>query len=987
MLNIRLIAAIFLLLILLPLTVESIDLPEDFILEGDFEAATIEGPDYIQETPEFQRVLDNIIGSPDFESMRNLPKDSQDYILGEKVGWIVVPSRYTPGHYRICTGFLVGPDLFMTNHHCIHDDEGLLSLEKALIFMDYYQRTDVDPTRGRVTSGISTVLQADAPKDYALLRLDKPIGNIYGWLSLDTTGQFDSSQSVKLISHPAGRSKEIVRRNTEIVDPPAGHPLRNVPFSLAYLADSEGGSSGSPVFLKDGNQVIGINHSAWTENFKPTFNAGTLMSYIVPEIQHWLPIESVPDLSVSQPQLINDFVHPSESFSLSVSVTNQGTVSSEATTLHFYQSLDENITISDTEVGRINVNPLSPNGSIEASIVLNAPVSSGIYYYGACVDTSIQDPRTDNNCSIAATLTVSETDIRRMYWAQTPRFIKRANVNGSNIETLIDWVHGSNYPHTISLDMVNKKIYWIGNRGDLIRRANLDGSNIEDIISVEAFNLHLSGLVLDISGGMMYWYHRDDGIQRSNLDGSDIETVYPKQQFRPSIEIDAIDFTNGKIYWFAWSTDGRSIKRANLNGSNIEDIVTGLEGSGDIELDLINNKIYWTNSEDSKIQRANLDGSHIEDFVTGADGLLYPSGLALDIEEGKMYWSDFTAGIIQRANLDGSDIENLIVKDVDSVHSIALDIPQTHAIRPVQLSPTFIENQNLMAGTEVSLNMPIAHGGTPPYTYTLEPVLPSGLNFEPTTRLLSGTPETETPPTTFTYTTIDASNQSVSFSFTLLIEPAEEEEPNLDVNGDGEISVLDLVWVAMFYGRRGDNLSADVNQDKVVNVQDFIAVAEVVDEENLIEAAIWEAIADIINIEGVAGSPSFSNIYENVIQAFADTNSDLLYQLLSILSENEMIPEKTELLPNYPNPFNPETWIPYQLAQGSEVKISISSIDGKIIRILDMGYQPAGIFQTRDSAAYWDGRNEIGEKVSSGIYFYTLTAKDFSATRKMLILK
>ncbi|MDE0397703.1 MAG: putative Ig domain-containing protein [Candidatus Poribacteria bacterium] len=406
-----------------------------------------------------------------------------------------------------------------------------------------------------------------------------------------------------------------------------------------------------------------------------------------------------------------------------------------------------------------------------------------------------------------------------------------------------------------------------------------------------------------------------------------------------------------------------------------------------IELDLINNKIYWTNAADSKIQRANLDGSHIEDLITTSDGLIHPVTLALDIEREKMYWSDFTADRIQRSNLDGSNIENLITRNVDRVYAIALDIPQTHAIRPIQLSPTSIENQTFMAGTEVSLNMPIAHGGTPTYTYVLEPVLPSGLNFDPTTRLLSGTPETETPPTTFTYTTIDASNQSVSFSFTLVIEPAEQVEPNLDVNGDGEISVLDLVWVAMFYGRRGDNLSADVNQDKVVNVQDFIAVAEVVDEENLIEAEIWEAIADIINIEDVAGSPSLSNIYENVIQAFADTNSDLLYQLLSILSQNEMILERTVLLPNYPNPFNPETWIPYQLANGSEVSISIYSIDGKIIRDLDLGYQPAGIFQTRDRAAYWDGRNEVGEPVASGVYFYTLTAGDFEATRKMLIRK
>lgn len=96
---------------------------------------------------------------------------------------------------------------------------------------------------------------------------------------------------------------------------------------------------------------------------------------------------------------------------------------------------------------------------------------------------------------------------------------------------------------------------------------------------------------------------------------------------------------------------------------------------------------------------------------------------------------------------------------------------------------------------------------------------------------------------------------------------------------------------------------------------------------------------------------------------------------------------RNALLPNYPNPFNPETWIPYQLAKESNVSISIYSVDGKMVRNLNLGYQLAGIYQSRGKAAYWDGKNEIGEQMVSGIYFYTLTAKDFSATRKMLILK
>ncbi|MCE2415203.1 T9SS type A sorting domain-containing protein [Candidatus Poribacteria bacterium] len=100
-----------------------------------------------------------------------------------------------------------------------------------------------------------------------------------------------------------------------------------------------------------------------------------------------------------------------------------------------------------------------------------------------------------------------------------------------------------------------------------------------------------------------------------------------------------------------------------------------------------------------------------------------------------------------------------------------------------------------------------------------------------------------------------------------------------------------------------------------------------------------------------------------------------------------LAPQRTALLANYPNPFNPETWIPYQLAESVDVNISIYSTDGQLVRTLSLGYQPVGIYESRLRAAYWDGRNTVGESVASGAYFYTLTAGDFTATRKMLILK
>lgn len=97
--------------------------------------------------------------------------------------------------------------------------------------------------------------------------------------------------------------------------------------------------------------------------------------------------------------------------------------------------------------------------------------------------------------------------------------------------------------------------------------------------------------------------------------------------------------------------------------------------------------------------------------------------------------------------------------------------------------------------------------------------------------------------------------------------------------------------------------------------------------------------------------------------------------------------EHTRLLQNYPNPFNPETWIPYKLASDAVVKIAIYDINGALVRQLNLGHQKAGYYKDRLNAAYWDGRNASGERSASGLYFYQLMAGDFTATRRMVIVK
>jgi parallel beta-helix repeat protein len=100
-----------------------------------------------------------------------------------------------------------------------------------------------------------------------------------------------------------------------------------------------------------------------------------------------------------------------------------------------------------------------------------------------------------------------------------------------------------------------------------------------------------------------------------------------------------------------------------------------------------------------------------------------------------------------------------------------------------------------------------------------------------------------------------------------------------------------------------------------------------------------------------------------------------------------VLPSRTLLLQNYPNPFNPETWIPFQLAEGADVTIKIFSSRGELVRAISLGHKEAGSYLNKDKAIYWDGRNDAGERMSSGVYFYAISAGKYAATRRMVILK
>ena len=202
--------------------------------------------------------------------------------------------------------------------------------------------------------------------------------------------------------------------------------------------------------------------------------------------------------------------------------------------------------------------------------------------------------------------------------------------------------------------------------------------------------------------------------------------------------------------------------------------------------------------------------------------------------------------------------------------------------------------------------------------------------------------------------------------------------PTGDVNRDGVISILDLILVAQQLGKRVPAGSAvDVNGDGVVSILDTILVSQGIAGSSAAPVARTDSV-DAATIEAW------------ISQARSEDDGSLAFKqgienLLNLLAS--LIPEETALLANYPNPFNPETWIPYQLASPAEVALTIYNMKGKMVRRLAVGHQAAGMYKSRSRAIYWDGRNQLGESVASGLYFYTLTAGEFSATRRMLILK
>lgn len=219
-----------------------------------------------------------VIGPADFEKMRDFPQTSDLYKLSERIGAVFMDGR------PMCSGSLVGPDLFLTNEHCAFSGGKQIPLSKYLFSFNYYV-DDLRKVSGMPLFKATELVAYNAKLDYALFRLDQPVGDKLGWLTLETNDKATMrANGVRIIQHPKGRSKEVVLKNTGLYKEFLNRGL------VHYFADTEPGSSGSPVFTATGDSIIALHHSGYTDNEgKAMINEGISAARIYAEINRFLP--------------------------------------------------------------------------------------------------------------------------------------------------------------------------------------------------------------------------------------------------------------------------------------------------------------------------------------------------------------------------------------------------------------------------------------------------------------------------------------------------------------------------------------------------------------------------------------------------------------------------------------------------------------------------------------------------------------------------
>ena len=762
-----------------------------------------------------------------------------------------------------------------------------------------------------------------------------------------------------------------------------------------------------------------VTHNNWSD-------------YIVVFVEAPLVIES------AQP---NKFaLSPGERFTLTATIKNDGDTASARTVVEYYRSDDDTLTSRDTSIGTDTVSTIAAGRTSQVSRALTAPNAAGTYYYGVCVGDDISsDACAVIKITVVAVL-IAESERPPMYWVDADVGTLQS-LTGSSVDRLVPIVQNAT---SVAVDMARGRVYWAeqtGNHSGRIQSANLNGTNVQLVKELTSAPRRLA---LDTANGRLYLTNSRGKVQQMNLNGSGFQPDLVVNLASPRGI--AVDAAGGKVYWTEQTGDNSGrIRRANLNGSNVQLVKELTSAPQGLAVDTANGKLYLTNAW-GKVQRMNLNGSSFQPNLIV--NLASPQGVAVDVAGNKVYWTE--EGKIRRANLDGSNRQD-VATGLGTPDGIFLQTtPVEILIREAQRPPMYWVNAGVgtlqsLTGSSVDRLVPIVQNATSVavdmargrvywaeqtgnHSGRIRSANRNGTNVQLVKELTSAPRRLA----------IDTANGR------LYLTNSRGKVQRMNLNGSGfqpdlVVNLASPLGIAVdaaggkvyWTEQTGDNSGrirrANLNGSNVQLVKELTSAPQglAVDPSNgtLYLTNAWGKVQRM-NLNGSDFQPNFivnldspqgiavdvvgrkiywteegkirrANLNGNSRQDVArglGTPISIALGVATVRAPSApaaaaAVPNTTALHPNYPNPFNPETWIPYQLATAADVTVTIYDLRGVRIRQLAFGHQPAGVYQSRSRAAYWDGRNSLGEPVASGLYFYTLTAGDFTATRKLLIRK
>ncbi len=704
------------------------------------------------------------------------------------------------------------------------------------------------------------------------------------------------------------------------------YPGTDYTFSISHRsffgAPLEGGEFRGSSFTSFGTDEVKINETI--QGVRVKFYARKQINgmWLIEAVEDDGTFPPPPDLVVEQPTVSQSTLAPSETFTLSATVRNQGSDRADSTTLRYYRSTDSRISPSDTEVGTDRVSRLDANESGAESISLTAPTTPGTYYYGACVDSVADESRSDNNCTAAVSITVEQPP---------PEPTTITLISGDNQAGLTD----EPLPRPFVVRVRDQ--YGDPMEGVTVHFTVRAGRGSLGDTSVETDSNGLAQSLLTLG---------------SNAGTNSVEVSV--EGIAQTVTFNAV----AELFEFELSVPaGISLIHVPLKVRTVNDVAQTIESIADL-YDALGGtssvNVLITYDSQAQEWRSYADardrGTPVDKMLTDDTGVIATMKVPVEVRlTGDALGTDGsgTITISQGLNVVGLPLRDPHLTRVSDL--LALDGILGNV--PVIILADGGEFKSVGRAGDPG-DIPLTGGSA--FIMTAQ---------QPATVTISGEAWTNTSTTAAAPSVADRgwdTTPVLALRGSIVDQHAGLNEP------DFPVTVKNLSTGRAFTGKTKDEGAGY----RLTFVD--------------IETGRAATIGDTLEISAQSPNP-FIGVEPLQYTVTAEDVRRSLVQLPELVAYE--IPAETQLLANYPNPFNPETWIPYRLANDTDVQLYIYDINGALVRELDLGYQRAGYYTDRSCAAYWDGRNALGERIASGVYFYQLRTDSLSQMRKMVILK